>query len=54
MGKFIEELYYGNIDPQARSAKQKVDTKRGNGIAVAMPFLTKSSMLFYAGRPHGQ
>lgn len=23
MGKFIEEFYYGNIDPQARSTKQK-------------------------------
>ena len=22
MGKFIEECYYGNIDPQARSTKQ--------------------------------
>ena len=22
MGKFIEELYYGNLDPQARSTKQ--------------------------------
>ena len=22
MGKFIEEFYYGNIDPQARSTKQ--------------------------------
>ena len=22
MGKFIEEFYYGNIDPQARSNKQ--------------------------------
>ncbi|MGN0557428.1 MAG: DUF6809 family protein [Acutalibacteraceae bacterium] len=22
MGKFIEEFYYGNIDPQARSMKQ--------------------------------
>ena len=23
MGKFIEEFYYGNIDPQSRSMKQK-------------------------------
>ena len=22
MGKFIEEFYYGNIDPQSRSTKQ--------------------------------
>lgn len=22
MGKFIEEFYYGNLDPQARSTKQ--------------------------------
>ena len=22
MGKFIEEFFYGNIDPQARSTKQ--------------------------------
>lgn len=22
MAKFIEEFYYGNLDPQARSAKQ--------------------------------
>ena len=30
MGKFIEEFYYGNLDPQARSTKENkvVHTKR--------------------------
>ena len=28
MGKFIEEFYYGNIDPQARSTKQNKAVQR--------------------------
>ena len=28
MGKFIEEFYYGNIDPQARSTKQNKAVKK--------------------------
>ena len=27
MGKFIEEFYYGYLDPQARSTKQKITLK---------------------------
>ena len=33
MGKFIEEFYYGNLDPQARSTKQnKIVQKQMEGI----------------------
>lgn len=28
MGKFIEEFYYGNIDPQARSTKQNKSVQK--------------------------
>ena len=27
MGKFIEEFYYGNIDPQARSTREIVNNE---------------------------
>lgn len=35
MGKFIEEFYYGNIDPQARSTKQNKTVQKTNGCANA-------------------
>ena len=31
MGKFIEEFYYGNLDPQARSTKQNKAVQKTNG-----------------------
>ena len=31
MGKFIEEFYYGNLDPQARSTKQNKVVQKANG-----------------------
>ena len=39
MGKFIEEFYYGNIDPQARSMKQNKTVQK------EMAVLTKTEEL---------
>ena len=39
MGKFIEEFYYGNIDPQARS------TKQNKTVQKEMAVLTKTEEL---------
>ena len=39
MGKFIEEFYYGNIDPQARS------TKKNKIVQKEMAVLTKTEDL---------
>ncbi|MBQ8796269.1 MAG: hypothetical protein IJZ54_07585 [Clostridia bacterium] len=36
MGKFIEEFYYGNIDPQSRS------TKKNKTVQKEMAVLTKT------------
>ena len=42
MGKFIEEFYYGNIDPQARSTKQnKVVQKQMEVLMLNEEFLTE-------------
>ena len=42
MGKFIEEFYYGNIDPQARSAKQnKAVQKQMEVLKLNQDFLTE-------------
>ena len=42
MGKFIEEFYYGNIDPQARSTKQnKAVQKQMEVLMLNEEFLTK-------------
>ena len=42
MGKFIEEFYYGNIDPQARSAKQnKAVQKQMEVLMLNEDFLTE-------------
>ena len=42
MGKFIEEFYYGNIDPQARSTKQnKTVQKQMEVLMLNEEFLTK-------------
>lgn len=35
MGKFIEEFYYGNIDPQVRSIKQNKSRAETNGSVDA-------------------
>lgn len=41
-GKFIEEFYYGNIDPQARSTKQnKAVQKQMEVLMLNEEFLTK-------------
>ena len=42
MGKFIEEFYYGNIDPQARSTKQNKAVQKQMGVLMLNEdFLTK-------------
>lgn len=43
MGKFIEEFYYGNIDPQARSTKQnKAVQKQMEVLMLNEEFLTET------------
>ena len=43
MGKFIEEFYYGNIDPQARSTKQnKAVQKQMEVLMLNEEFLTEA------------
>ena len=43
MGKFIEEFYYGNIDPQARSTKQnKAVQKQMKVLMLNEEFLTEA------------
>ena len=43
MGKFIEEFYYGNIDPQARSTKQtKAVQKQMEVMMLNEEFLTEA------------
>lgn len=42
MGKFIEEFYYGTIDPQARSTKQnKAVQKQMEALMLNEEFLTE-------------
>ena len=42
MGKFTEEFYYGNIDPQARSTKQnKAVQKQMEVLVLNEGFLTE-------------
>ena len=43
MSKFIEEFYYGNIDPQARSTKQnKTVQKQMEVLMLNEEFLTEA------------
>ena len=43
MSKFIEEFYYGNIDPQARSTKQnKTVQKQMEILMLNEDFLTEA------------
>ena len=43
MGKIIEEFYYGNIDPQARSTKQnKAVQKQMEVLMLNEEFLTEA------------
>ena len=43
MGKFIEEFYYGNIDPQARSTKEnKAVQKQMEILMLNEDFLTEN------------
>ena len=43
MGKFIEEFYYGNIDPQARSTKQnKTVQKQMEVLMLNEDYLTEN------------
>lgn len=43
MSKFIEEFYYGNIDPQARSTKQnKTVQKQMEVLMLNEKFLTEA------------
>ncbi len=34
MGKFIEEFYYGNLNPQARSTKQNKTVQKEILLAI--------------------
>jgi len=36
MGKFIEEFYYGNIDPKARSTKQNKMVQKEMAVLTQM------------------
>lgn len=43
MGKFIEEFYYGNLDPQARSTKQnKAVQKQMKVLMLNENYLTEN------------
>ena len=43
MGKLIEEFYYGNLDPQARSTKQnKAVQKQMEVLLINEEFLTEN------------
>ena len=43
MGKFIEEFYYGNLDPQARSTKEnKIVQKQMEVLMLNEDFLTEN------------
>ncbi len=43
MGKFIEEFYYGNLDPQARSTKEnKAVQKQMEVLMINEEFLTEN------------
>ena len=43
MGKFIEEFYYGNLDPRARSTKQnKTVQKQMEVLMLNEDFLTEN------------
>ena len=43
MGKFIEEFYYGNLDPQARSTKEnKAVQKQMEVLMLNEEFLTEN------------
>ena len=43
MGKFIEEFYYGNLDPQARSTKQnKAVQKQMEVLILNEDYLTEN------------
>ena len=43
MGKFIEEFYYGNLDPQARSTKEnKAMQKQLEVLMLNEDFLTEN------------
>ena len=46
MGKFIEEFYYGNLDPQARSTKENKDVqKQMEVLMLNEDFLTDLRMM---------
>ena len=43
MSKFIEEFYYGNIDPQARSTKENKTVQKQMGVLMLNEdFLTEN------------
>jgi hypothetical protein len=43
MGKFIEEFYYGNLDPQARSTKENKTVQKQMGVLMLNEhFLTEN------------
>ena len=53
MGKFIEEFYYGNLDPQARSTKQnkitlKTIPERCIWVKSRLPGLNQKKLILNA------
>ena len=44
MGRFIEEFYYGNIDPQARSAKQNKTVQKQMEVLMKTEELLTSAL----------
>ena len=46
MFKFIEEFYYGNLDPQARSTKQNKTVQKQMEILTHKPEALSKTKLF--------
>ena len=44
MGRFIEEFYYGNIDPQARSTKQNKTMQKQMEVLIKTEELLTSAL----------
>ena len=44
MGRFIEEFYYGNIDPQARSTKQNKTVQKQMEVLMKTEELLTSAL----------
>ena len=47
MSKFIEEFYYGNLDPQARSTKQNKAVQKQIIVSFCVFFCLQSYSYLY-------